>query len=491
VVISAAGISSILLGFSRTFWLQGVSAEVYSLHLLLVTAVIFSFVRAVRVQESRWWLLFAFLVGLAFTNHMTTILLAPALLYWFFAEHGFNKDSWRRISALSIPFFGGLSVYLFLPVRASQSPLLNWGNPQSLESFWWHVTGKQFRVWMFSSGDVARKQLGYFFDNLTNEFHFTVLIIAALGAGALLFSNRRRFFVLLILLLSCIAYSVNYDIHDIDSYFLLAYLTIGMFSAFGIAWIIRRFEQRNGRIFAGIVLTGTVILHTASNWQAADQRGNYMVEDYTKNILNDLPLNAIVISSQWDYFVSASYYYQHVEKLRSDIIVLDKELFRRSWYFPQLEKMYPDIMQRTSVESAVFQKELYKFEHDLPYDYNAIEGGYTALLKSFMEKNDSSPVFITPEIEPQYTAGFLRIPEGFLFRLQRDTTYRAVALPRTAVRLQPGTDSYTTALRGIMANALLYRASYESYYGYDSLAALYKQKASEFTANRHSTVSNF
>jgi hypothetical protein len=208
-----------------------------------------------------------------------------------------------------------------------------------------------------------------------------------------------------------------------------------------------------------------------------------MVEDYAMNILTDLPPNALVLSTQWDYFVSASYYFTHVNNVRPDIVVLDKELFRRSWYFPQLKGMYPEVIKKSEGEYSAFMRELYKFEHDLPYDYNAIEGTYTALLSSFIEKHAPFPVFITPEIEPQYLSGYIRVPEGFLFRLTRDTTYQSAPFPRIAGREYHGDDSYTRSLRMIMRNALLYRASYERYYGKDTLSALFTQKASEFTAN--------
>ena len=490
IIISAA-ISSMILAFSKTFWQQGVSAEVYSLHLVLICLVLLFFIKAIKMQEHRWWLLFAFIVGLSFTNHMTTILLAPALLYWFFAEHGINKDALKKISLLSLPFFSGLSVYLFLPVRASQHPLLNWGNPQTVESFWWHVTGKQFRVWMFSSGDVAKKQLDYFFGNLPNEFHAVVLIVALVGAIALLFTDRRKFIVMVLLFVSCVAYSVNYDIHDIDSYFLLAFIVIGVFSAYGGALIMRRFEQRNVKITIGTFWAALVIIQANGNWDSADQSSNYMVEDYTKSILNNLPPNAIVISSQWDYFISAAYYYQHVDKIRTDVVILDKELFRRTWYFPQLEQLYPDVIQRSFSEISEFKKELFKFEHDLPYDYSVIEGRYAAFLKSIVEKNASLPVYTTSEIESQYTAGFLRIPEGFVFRLTQDTVYQPMDQPRFIFRMYDGTDIYTKSLKSLMVRDLLYRASYESYYGKDTLSAFYSKKASEFATNSHSQVSKF
>lgn len=484
-----AAIAAFLLAFSKTFWLQGVSAEVYALHLLLITSMLLFFVKAVRTHEARWWFLFAFFTGLAFTNHMTTVLLAPALLYWFLAEHGWNRQALKRIGQLGIPFLAGLSVYMYLPVRASSHPPFNWGNPQTFESFWWHVTGKQFRVWMFSGSDVVKKQFEHFTANLPSEFHPVILLVALIGMLVLMFRDRRIFSVVAILFVTCVAYSVNYDIHDIDTYFLLSFMMIAFCAAYGIAFVVGRFEGRAARTAAAAAAFGLIPLQLVSQWDQVDQSGNAMAAEYTRSILTSLPPNAVVISAQWDYFVSPSYYFQHVEQLRPDVVILDKELFRRSWYFPQLRALYPEVMQRSQNEVDAFLPELFKFEHDLPYDPAVIEARYTALLRSFMTA--PAPVFVTPEIEPQYLAGALRVPDGFLLRLSADSSY----LPHTpaAVDVRPfgGTDKYSAGLRTLMTNALLYRAAYERYYGRDSLAQVFTQKASKFTAFAPSSVSKF
>lgn len=475
----ASGAAALLLAFSTTFWQQAVAIEVYGLHLLLISLVLLTYRKAERTDTMSWWYLFSFLVGLSFTNHMTTILLAPALLFAFFQLFGFSAQALRRIGAMSIPFLLGLSAYLYLPLRAANTPLLSWGDPQTWQSFWWHLSGKQFRVWMFSSTDVARKQFEYFTGNLTNEFHPAVLVLALLGAGTLLFSDRKKALMSGVLFLTCIAYSINYDIHDIDSYFLLAYLVIGWWTGYGILLIFRRFSAPAVQWGVTLLMLGLVILQASDHWKEADRSNDHFVEDYSRSILASLPANAIVISSQWDFFVSPSYYFQHVDGMRPDVTILDKELFRRSWYFSQLTRMYPDLMGRSAPEISNFLNELHKFENDMPYDYNVIEGAYAGVLQSIMVKNAPRPIYVTPEIEPHYAQGFLRVPDGFLLRLTRDTLYQPQTVPFGTLRTDLGTDSYPGILRNIIRNAYHYRSVYEAYYHRDSLAARYAQKALE------------
>jgi hypothetical protein len=477
--IIAAATSSLFLAFSQTVWSQGLSVEVYSLHLLLISFTILFFLKALNEEKSSWWFLFAYTLGITFTNHLTTILLAPAFLFLFFYEHGFNKAVFHRIKRLSIPFLVGLSVYLYLPIRSSQHPLLNWGNPSSLEKFWWHFTGKQFRVWMFSSTASAEKQFTYFINHTPEEFFYIPFVVAVIGFFALLFTEKKKFLFLLLLLIACVGYSINYDIHDIDSYFLLAFVSLMLFAAFGIMKLLSFFKNISPAISVALLM-GCAVLEGYQNFDHVDQSSNYLVEDYTKNILRNVPQNSIILSYEWDYFVSASYYFQRVKHYRPDVVVFDKELFRRSWYFEQVENMYPEVMKNSQEEAQLFLTELYKFEHDLPYNFNSIEGGYTNFLESLFEKNmPKRNCFVASEIEPTYTAGFFRIPYGLVQKIDKDTAYVMMENPQYEFRKNQASDPYTVQLKKLAFASLHRRSLYEEKYGKNTLASQFSKAANQ------------
>ncbi len=416
--------ASLILAFSQTFWSQAVSIEVYSLHIFFLSTILYFFYKASRnsFNAAKEWFVFSLLVGMSFTNHMTTILLAPALLYMFFSINGFTKFSWRLILFLVVPFIVGLSFYFYLPIRASSSPLLNWGNPVDLEKLFWHISGKQYRVWIFSSTESAVKQFNYFVGNLSNEFNFFFLLLALLGLWSL-FKKQRKFFIFTILLfVGCVGYSINYDIHDIDSYFLLAYFTIALWIAIGLNTLLIKVTEKSFFRYVAIFVLLLAFIPLFMNYKTCDESKNYLVEDYTKNMFNSIVPNGIIISYQWDYFISASYYYQFVEKYRSDVVIIDKELLRRSWYFKQLQNMYPWLIEKSKKEIDAFLVELYKFEHNLPYAYETIEGRFKNVINSFIEKNyGERTIYVTPEIEPQYTEGYQRVPTGLCFQLIKNS----------------------------------------------------------------------
>jgi len=426
-LVMAAAVGTLIVGLSSTVWAQSSAVEVYSLHLLMIMIVLFSFVKGMEELSndsesiSRWFLLFLFALGLSFTNHMTTLLLAPAFLYLYFRLQGLRSSSLTLLLKTS-PFFAlGLSLYLFLPLRSSTGPLLDWGHPADVERFLWHVSGKQFRSWIFSGFESAEKQLSYFIGHFPSEFNWFAIALMAVGFLSLLWKRRQLLVFVLLLIVGCVAYSVNYDIHDIDSYFLLAYVGAGLLIVFGIQELILRvFASARVHPSLLVILLLVPVLQWKNSRNIVDESDNFLVSDYTQNILASVDSNAVILTYQWDYFVSASYYEQHVLGQRPDVVVIDKELLRRSWYFLQLERSYPWLIERSRDRISAFLKELWKFEHEQPYDGNTIEAAYNGMINDMLLKaSESRPVYVGSEIEPQFAPGFERIPEGLLLRLVR------------------------------------------------------------------------
>jgi hypothetical protein len=491
VINGAAAYATITLAFSETYWSQALSIEVYSLHILFLGVLLLLFMKANQItirhldgqrqrHESLIWYFFAVVLGLAFTNHMTTILLAPAFLYLYFAVHGVGIYAWKKIARLIIPFLIGFSVYLYLPVRASQHPIINWGNPVDLEKFLWHFSGKVYRVWIFSSMESAGKQLIYFIQTLGSEFAYLPLVVAGLGLRYFFTYSRRMFYFTVLLFLGCLLYSINYDIHDIDAYFLLVYFTVAIWTGGGVCQIIRWVRsQKRIRIVLTLLIISCLF---GVSWQYSglNQRKNTVVEDYTRAMLKYIEPNGVVISYQWDYFVSASYYFQIVENVRPDVVVIDKELLRRSWYYEQLKNRYPGFLDHSRHEIELFLKELFKFEHDQPYNAQLIEYRYAEVIKSIVEKNYATrPIYVTPEIEERYTSPFQRVPSGLAFRLYVDKGHAQIVTPDFVYRDPGFRDKYTEGVLSLYVGAYLNHAMYDHALGFDADAKVLIEKAAQ------------
>lgn len=490
--IISAIFSCLFLALSKTFWFQSTSVEVYSLHLLLIAIIILTLIKAFILSDSektisKHWLIFSVAFAFGFSNHMTTLLIIPGVAYLYFAKNGFNSKSIKQILIMLLIFFPILIlVYSYLPIRASQYPFMNWGNPVEWERIIRHISGQQYQVWLFSSTEAAAKQFNYFVGNLSKEFLLSlVLSVAGLVVS---FIYLRKFFIFnLIVFLSAVLYSINYDINDIDSYFLLAYISLAFFAAFGIVKLLSFAVTHKMQIILPVsILVLLLGIQFYSNYDEVNQRNNFIYEDYSKSLLTTLPKNSIVFSYQWDYFISASYYFQLVEDYRKDIIVIDKELLRRSWYYNQLSTNHPNLLTGIKPEVDKFIEALKPFERQEQFNSALLENLFRKIMTGLVSTNiDRHDYFIAPEIvdgemkrgEFQLPEGYTLVPHLFLFKVVNTTDYVEAPLPEYKIRYNQNDDKYTSSLKGFVASMLVRRAMYEMQFNRMDRAKIYAMKA--------------
>lgn len=480
IILNIALASSLVLAFSRTFWDTANAIEVYSLHSFFIVANLLLILKASgeinltdQMPRQRFWLAFAFVLGLSFTNHLSTVFLSIGCLYLYFATSGFGKQSFERILLMAIPFFLGLSVYVYLFVRADNT-VMSWGHPHNFENFWRHFTGKQFSVWMFSSFDNAEKQFSYFTKNYPMEFMILPVLAAIPGLFILYGRARRIFNFTLLLFLFCIIYAINYDIYDIDSYFLLAFIVTAVWTACGLLWMSEKLKGNKASLSYAFLLLP--ILPLAANFEKNDESKNRFVDEYTLNVFNSAPQNSILFSTQWDFWISSSMYQQMVRGIRPDIAVIDKELLRKSWYFKYIKDHYPDIYANSKAEIDAYFNELVKFEDNTGrytspktetdrLDLQRIQSTFLALLNSFVDKNyPQRPFLTTLEVEQEknekFGKDYQRIPVGLLFKYTKDGTADSSSVPDFKFTATDKKDYHHSFLMNAYYSAYLNRANY-------------------------------
>jgi hypothetical protein len=337
-------------------------------------------------------------------------------------------------------------------------PPVNWGYPAEAERFFWHVSGKQYRTWMFSSFDSAEKQLSYFFNHFPSEFNWLIIAVLLYGVWRLFRLDRTIFWFLIVAFIGCISYSINYDIHDIDSYFLLAYIVASVFIFFGTLGLLHFLpgsQSTRSLALVSLLLLALPVAQLISNHKEVSEADNYLVSDYVHNVFANTEKDAVILSYQWDYFVAPSLYFQLVRKERPDLVVIDKELLRRSWYLIHLKHRYPWLIDRSKVEVDSFLAELYKFEHDLPLDPRAIEARFVAMINSFIERSmENRQVYVGPEIEPEFGQQYARIPDGLLFRLSHVVDNKGLRPVSIDYRASSFDSRLTRGMRGLYAKML-------------------------------------
>lgn len=399
--LTSALVGSLVLAFSITFWTQSSSYEVYSLHCLFLSLILWR-ISAIYVEDQGVkdinWLFLALALGFSFTNHLSTIVFLPGLLVLFFQFKRIDKSSFLLLSKMAGVFvLPILAFYGLLWIRATQDPLFNWGDPSSIHSLFRHISGAQYQVWMFESSEISISNLKDFLSAWPEEFSYLSWTVALTGCYFLWNNNRRILWLTLSLFLGNVLYVINYSIHDLEPYFLLAYFVSALWAGIGFYSIAKRLDRTwFMKVGFGLLLLAPQIL---LGYGKVDRSDYDLIENYSRKALNSLPENSILISKQWDIFNSPCYYLQYAENVRPDVQIFGKELLRRSWYFDQLNAMYPETMKPLDPTVAEFLKALKPFEHDENFDAALLSRLYQKIFAEIIDHNlDSVPIYIGPEI---------------------------------------------------------------------------------------------
>jgi hypothetical protein len=291
----------------------------------------------------------------------------------------------------------------------------------------------------------------------------------------------------LICFISTVLYSINYDINDIDSYFLLAYISVVFFSAFGIVKLLTFLKfKKSSYSVAGAVVAIFILIQAVIIYPKVDQSNTYAYEDYTHGLVGSVTKDAIIFSYQWDFFLSASYYMQFVENFRRDVKIVDKELLRRSWYFNQLDTAYPGILNGIRTEIKLFLDALKPFEREEKYDGTLLENLYRRLMTNLVLTNiDKRDFYVAPEIfNQEMQKGEFVLPEGyslvpvlFLFKVIKGNEYVPTADPDFKIRFPKEKNTYLNQIvNSFICNMLIHRAFYELQFDKTDKANLYVDK---------------
>ncbi|KPK77224.1 MAG: hypothetical protein AMJ89_02825 [candidate division Zixibacteria bacterium SM23_73] len=441
--IWAAFLASLIFSFTPTLWSQAVSNEVYSLNILFYNLIIIVLLlwrsNLGKLKSERIFFLLVFLYALSFGNHMSTILLFPALIFFVIATQGWSVFQPKKIILSLLLFLLGLSIYIYLPVRSSQNPLLDWGNPETWSTFKRHVTGWQYQVWMFSeSTEKLFANLGNFIKLFFQQFPPYLLPLSLLGIYELFSKDRKFLFFLLILFFANIFYGINYDIPDIDPYFLSSLLVnsiligAGLYSLFQIIQKLRIKQVISYGIILCFSLVPFIILK--KNYFEANRSENYFAYDFASNLMRSVKKDAIILTDVWDHY-SPYLYLRYIELKRPDVVYLDKELCRRSWYFDYVNMIHPHLFRTSQEEIKEFIGEVYPFENRLPFDPHVIQEAYINMLNSFLVKNhEEKPIYDDLLGETKIGKIFVKIPEGLVYSLKDSVKYYPFDFPDFQLR---------------------------------------------------------
>jgi hypothetical protein len=297
---SVAFIASLAFGLTYTLWSQSVVAEVYTLNLLFINAVLFYLIKWHKTGSGIYFYAACACYALSFGNHLTMITFLPAIVYLVWHTDWTVLLSRRRITIVGSFVIVGALQYLYLLWRAADpGPTYVEIAPTNLSQLWYHVSGGRFREYMFclSLSEFVGERVPMLAGFLLREFH--LLIIPAI-VGLIVFRQRTLNLFLLLCLLGSLAFALNYDVHDVFVFFIPSYLVIAIYLAKGLDWIASALTRRGFGLLPVLYALIPIVLF-AANFDQVDQSHNVRDAALVEAALDAVGKDGIIISSNYDY----------------------------------------------------------------------------------------------------------------------------------------------------------------------------------------------
>jgi 4-amino-4-deoxy-L-arabinose transferase-like glycosyltransferase len=399
---------SLIFAFTQIFWSQSVVAEVYTLNTFFVAMIFWLLLiwaekirgchsddSAIAVEEEsrgkkyeevstrslapnesglgmttekreklknkadKILLLTIFLYGISLTNHQMMLLILPAFLVFVLWHDWRLIKDYKFIFAAAFLFIIGISLYLYLPIRAAQNPSFNWGNLTSFEGLKNHILRRQYNDLHMTWGsffDAKKWPIVDGFSNATaDQFTVVGIIIALLGFIVNYFRNKKIFFLilgiflgnsLLIILIRAAEYSPMSDF-VFRVYYLPAFMMVAIWLAWGLKYLLeillkikkdnlwRKIYVKLGIIIFLLILPLSFLIN---NYQKNDRSDFWLLNDWARNTLLSLEPKTVLMGYNdqpaFDSMLFSLMYMQAVENLRRDVKIVNFAGIRGIFFGP-------------------------------------------------------------------------------------------------------------------------------------------------------------
>ncbi len=184
-----------VLAFSYYFWLHGEIPEVFGLNNLFVVAILYAGLRFHIEKKIRFFYLLAFFSGLSLTHHHTIMLLFPTIFILLIANISLLFSKKRFLLLAIVLFVLGLLPYLYVPLAASSSPIINWDDARTPVNFLRLLRRLDYGGFAPSvdngvPGEVKNILLKDFIKTLVSTYSYQIIFVAVVGLIKLLRSDK-------------------------------------------------------------------------------------------------------------------------------------------------------------------------------------------------------------------------------------------------------------------------------------------------------------
>jgi len=382
-----------------TVWNQSnVNEKVYTVSLF--TIAVLSWL-AVRWQENlgkgkddNLLVLMVFILALSVGNHLMAFLAAPAIGIFILAVHPKTLFNWRLYPTGLAAAVLGLSIHLFLPLRAGLEPVINEAAPicadvgsaltaiitygkagceglaEALNRSQYQKPGLlprlaplqsqlvnylQYFDWQWArsldGGNVVFANLRLPFTMLFTglgvwgaiehwrrdkpSFLFIATLFGTLSLALLYYMNFRYGYSLP----APVADRSLHEVRERDYFFIVSFSVWGLWAGMGIAtlWREAAHEMRVSLKVASPIL-GLALIPLIMNFSWASRAQDYSARDWAHNLLMSVePYGVLFTNGDNDTF--PLWYIQEVEGVRRDVTVIVTSYLNTDWYTKQLKRL--------------------------------------------------------------------------------------------------------------------------------------------------------
>jgi len=331
-----------------------------------------------RVEWSQWFV-FCSVYGMIVATGLesATPLFAVGVLFLAaFANAILRARNWDFAVAVLAVAVVGLSVYLFLPIRAAHYPPINEGEPTTWKALWEVLTRQQYGkppvsqrqaslvaqigMWVqYFSWQWGRDWMG----GLQRGLAVVFASLGLLGAwrhwkadrrAALAMTALMATFTLLLIFYLNFKYGFSQmldrpqlarEVRERDYFFITSFALWGVWVGMGLAtlmewaaeWLEQREPDRERRWRYATPLLLLALIPLAGNRLTASRAGETLARDFAFDILQSAePYGVLVTAGDNDTF--PLWYAQEVEGIRKDVTVVNLSLANTDWYLRQLQR---------------------------------------------------------------------------------------------------------------------------------------------------------
>jgi len=370
------------------------------------------------------------------------VYIAPLILHRRHAARRFIRSDNLVFWMLALALVG-LSVQLFLLVRARMHPPINEAAPATWQDLWLVLSRDQYKPpdpFQVRQAPWAVQFTKHFWRYWHDQYNLGIrpgwlgmmlpFMVGAIGAVGQAFRDRRRFILVLALVFMTTVFLVFYlnfktdEVRDRDYFFVAGYHFFAIWIGLGVAtlatWL--RGEPRveegclveppGGRLF-GIgtvaVLCVLSLLPIAQGWYTHDRTGFLVARDYAHNMLVPLEPNAIVFTNG-DNDTFPLWYLQEVEGIRKDVRVVNLSLLNTPWYIRQLRDDPPKVRITVPDDRIDMLRGFYTPEGEIVLVKDM-------MVEHILEVNQDRTIYLAVTVPDQMDLEKRLVMEGLVFRV--------------------------------------------------------------------------